>query len=512
MNNYKFNSGLFLFAAVLLSILIRFYDISERPLHNDEAVNSIKLKYLLENGNFEYDPIEYHGPSLYYFSVLGIWLTGNTELKNINEIHLRAVPIVFSLLLFLFLYLVKNHISSLTIIMASVFLILSPFLNFYSRYFIHEQLFTTLSFLLIAAIFLFNYSKKFSWLILIGILAGLLFATKETSVIVFFSIFISILLTKTYKGIKPKYFLLSILPFLIITIFLYSSFFTNIKGIADSVLTYKYYLVKSSANLDHIYPWYYYLSLFTYNNFNSTIITELIIILLAIYGIVFSFKDTAKNKEQNIFKFISIFTISFTMVVSLLDYKTPWNILTAWTGTVLLSGYGFSVLYELLNKMYLKIIFFIIVSLGSVHLLYQTFLTSFYDSSSPNNPYTYSQPTKEIFLLTDELNKIINYDQKLKICIIADNNQYWPLPWYLRKAENTAWHSAPSDDLYTFDVIISEPKYLDKITDILFNLPEQGKIDLYVPIIKKDIQIRPGKYFTCYIKNDIYLEYLYNEN
>ena len=125
-NNSKniINSGWFILAAVLIALSLRLYDISNRPLHNDEAVNSVKLKYLLEEGEFKYDPIEYHGPTLYYFSLASGWLFGADQFKDLDEVIIRIVPVVFSLLFFFILYLLRDSISSISLLIITIFLII----------------------------------------------------------------------------------------------------------------------------------------------------------------------------------------------------------------------------------------------------------------------------------------------------------------------------------------------------------------------------------------------------
>ena len=100
----KFNSGLFLLAAVFIALSLRFYDVSNRPLHNDEAVNTIKFQSLLEQNEYKYDPIEYHGPTLYYATLVAAWVSGVSNFEDLNEKIIRSVPIFFTLLLFLALF------------------------------------------------------------------------------------------------------------------------------------------------------------------------------------------------------------------------------------------------------------------------------------------------------------------------------------------------------------------------------------------------------------------------
>src|SRR5688500_4423544 len=85
--------------AVLLiaagALALRLPKLALRPMHNDEAVNTIKFKELLETGRFEYDPHEYHGPTLYYLTVPFVWLSGAKTFAQSTETPYRLVPVVF---------------------------------------------------------------------------------------------------------------------------------------------------------------------------------------------------------------------------------------------------------------------------------------------------------------------------------------------------------------------------------------------------------------------------------
>jgi len=457
---------------------------------------------------YTYDPIEYHGPTLYYFSLIGSWISGVNKYEELDENIIRGIPVFFSLILFLALFSLRNILDKSTLIIGSLFLTISPYINFYSRFFIHEILFATFTILLLVSLYHFYLKRKNSSIIWAGIFAGLIFATKETSLIVFLSIFISIVSTKYFRVFTLKSLLLMIFVFVVVSIIFYSSFFANIKGIVDSVLTYKYYFLKSSMNTEHVQPWNYYIILLGYNSFDGRIISELAIIVLSFIGIIYSFKQRENKREQLLFRLVSIFTISYFIIFSSLAYKTPWNILTGWIGVILLSGYGFTNVYYSFKNYYVKIIVIIIVTAFSLNLGYQTYITSYVDFDNQNNPYTYSQPTDQIYELTNKVDKLINFKKDILINVIAEDNQYWPLPWYLRRATNISWNDSPKSDIHKFEIIIAEPKYVEQITNLLYKIPKPGEMDLYVPLLEKDSQIRPGKYFSSYIKSDLFEEYL----
>jgi len=62
---------LWVFAAiVVLAAALRLPALDVRPMHTDEAVHAAKFARLLQQGLYEYDPEEYHGPTLNYLTLI----------------------------------------------------------------------------------------------------------------------------------------------------------------------------------------------------------------------------------------------------------------------------------------------------------------------------------------------------------------------------------------------------------------------------------------------------------
>ena len=57
----------------------------------------MKFRTLWNTGEYKYNPDEFHGPSLHYFSLPFQWLCGQ-DIDSENEAPLRSVPAFFSLL------------------------------------------------------------------------------------------------------------------------------------------------------------------------------------------------------------------------------------------------------------------------------------------------------------------------------------------------------------------------------------------------------------------------------
>ena len=67
--------GLILLITVM-ALALRLPGLANRPMHGDEAVNAVKIGELIEGKGYRYDPHEYHGPTLNYFSLIPAWLRG----------------------------------------------------------------------------------------------------------------------------------------------------------------------------------------------------------------------------------------------------------------------------------------------------------------------------------------------------------------------------------------------------------------------------------------------------
>jgi len=52
-------------AILAVAALLRLVLLTQKPLHHDEGVNGLFLATLFRTGKYQYDPSNYHGPSLY---------------------------------------------------------------------------------------------------------------------------------------------------------------------------------------------------------------------------------------------------------------------------------------------------------------------------------------------------------------------------------------------------------------------------------------------------------------
>ncbi|MCP5062669.1 MAG: TIGR03663 family protein, partial [Ignavibacteriae bacterium] len=514
----KLNNSFIFVIVIFFALFLRTFQLDNRPLHTDEAVHAVKFGELLEEGSYIYDPIEYHGPTLNYFTLVSTSLFGEETLKDINEITIRLVPAIISLLLIASLFLMYQKNNFGLVVLIAFLLTISPVLQFYSRYYIQEVLLVAFSYSTILTFYKFFGTKKILWLVISGALVGLIFATKETSIITFFAATTAIItLSIFYKGFWKKilviksHLILFVIVSSFVSILFYSSFFSNLQGIIDSVLTYGNYFSKAGNNIEHTQPWYYYIQLMFLSKTSLIFYSGIPIFVFSIAGIYFSFLHKTEVKNIFFFRFITIFSFTQATVYSFISYKTPWLVLNFWVGILFLSGFGIYQTYKIINQKYYKVIFPLLVILIFSHNIYQTYVTSFKYPYQHENPFTYSQATPEIISVAEMVMSIaeVNKDGKeVPIYIIAKDNDYWPLPWYLRTMKNVAWNNQVQNSVYQFPIIIASPEFEEEIIEKLFSIPPPGKKNLYVPLFDEYFSLRPNIEIRGYVQKDYYDLYL----
>ncbi|MCC7293069.1 MAG: TIGR03663 family protein [Phycisphaerales bacterium] len=304
---------------------LRLPHLDRRPMHGDEAVHADKLHTLWQTGEYHYDPNEYHGPTLYYLTLPVLKLAGCRSFADFTEAQLRLVPALLGIALIPMLWLVRDGLGSTGVIVAALLTAVSTAMTFYSRYYIQEMLLVFFTFLMLAAGWRYWRTRGTAWVILSGVAAGLMHATKETSVIAFGCAAAAIAVgrfsrvrTQTSSSVDPQTVAKGVartsgtcflpgdprtepceskscdamleaaqglgaahdaavtqphprrvLPGLLLagavailtSALFYSAFLTNLRGPLDSLLTYRTYFDRAGNHGLHNHPWWYYLQI-----------------------------------------------------------------------------------------------------------------------------------------------------------------------------------------------------------------------------------------------------------
>jgi uncharacterized protein (TIGR03663 family) len=269
--------------AVLIGIWFRFAQISLKPFHHDEGVNSFFLLALARQGStaYKYNPENYHGPTLYYFAAAAMKVFGETDFA------LRFWPCLFGVLTIVLLWCWRAKLGTLGLPVAGLLIALSPGLVFFSRYFIHEMMFGCCSLAIAVGAWRYAEAKEFKWLALLAIAAGVLFATKETAIITVVVLITALIsaaiweitqnllrekrwtpaalvkqLRRDWAEARPSldHTLSALIIFVFINVFFYSSAFTNWQGVGDAFRSVMHW-TKERSGTDHVHSSFYYLGI-----------------------------------------------------------------------------------------------------------------------------------------------------------------------------------------------------------------------------------------------------------
>jgi uncharacterized protein (TIGR03663 family) len=449
-------------AATIVALVLRLPRLAKRPMHGDEAIHAVKFGELLEQGLYTYDPNDYHGPTLNYFTLIPAWLTSAHNLTEINEFTVRIVPVVCGVLLVVLIFLIADGLGPAAAIYAAFLTAVSPAMVFYIRYYIQEMLLVFFTFGVIVFGYQYTRSKHITCAILTGIFAGLMHATKETCIIAFGSMLLSLVIvilmprrkdsTAYFRGsLKMPHIIAGLATAVIISALFYSSFFTNPQGILDSLGTYTTYFDRAGNNNLHTHPWYYYLKMLIYSRYDGGHIwTEALIVVLAVIG--FAAAITRKGTsfaDTGLIRFIAFYTLIMTVVYSTVPYKTPWCMLSFLHGMILLAGLGAVVLVRSMPNKPARLIIILLLFAGSSHLAWQAYFNNYKYYADSTNPYVYAHPTTDVFAIVDKIEYYAAADpngHRMDIDIICPGHDYWPLPWYLRSFSRVHYRDKVSNN------------------------------------------------------------------
>ncbi len=496
MTNKAFR-GLFV-CAVLGALLFRVVRLDVRPMHHDEANQAAKFGDLLERGEYRFDPNDHHGPSLYYLTLPAARAAGERTLAGLDETTLRLVPALFGAGLLLLSLLFAGGLSREAILAAAALAAVSPAMTYYSRFYIQETLLVFFLAALIGAGWKYVRTRSGWWALAAGLSAGMMFATKETSLILFGTLAAALGLVllmdrlgKRRDGVvregdawiwreartrPPTAFhvALFLIAATMTAVLFYTSFFQNPRGLLDSVRAIGASFNRAGHPGFHAHPWYYYFQTLAYSkSAGSPVWSEAFLLFLALAGGIAAFgHDAGKDASPRFVRFVLFFTVVTAAVYSLVPYKTPWNVLPFYFGLVILAGNGVGLLLRISRFRLVKILILGVLIPGFLNLAVQSYRANFVDHSNPANPYVYAPTSPDFLKLVAVVEKIAAASPEKKdllIKVIAPPDETWPLPWYLRGYGRVGyWTSAEAAGaLGDAAVVITSAENVEKTTATL---------------------------------------------
>jgi uncharacterized protein (TIGR03663 family) len=352
---------------LIVGAFLRLYNLSLVPLHHDEGVNGNFLVTLVREGKYTYNPENYHGPTLYFFSAVIPWLArffgGKAFGDNygLTTFNIRLITAAFGLGTLWLVLLLRKRIGTIGALAAAGLVAVSPGGVYLSRYFIHESLFVFFTLGIVVAALKYYDTERASYLILASISAALMVATKETWVINGPVLLIALVTTNIYFRLRERLAgkqnesslgdrlrqtierlggpvplatvaLTAFAVFIIVNVMFYSSFFTNYpKGVADALKTLSFWRHRTH---EHAHPFLQYFEW----------LRQIESPLLLLGGIGAAIAVWRGNNRFALFA--AQWAFGLLVGYSLVEYKTPWIALNFIVPLAIIGGYALDQLYR----------------------------------------------------------------------------------------------------------------------------------------------------------------------
>ncbi|HEV2862605.1 MAG TPA: flippase activity-associated protein Agl23 [Pyrinomonadaceae bacterium] len=457
---------------LMLATALRFYALDLKPLHHDEGVNGFFLTNLLNGLGYRYDPQNYHGPSLYFLTAPLAKLAGLKTYAVRIPVALFGVGTVWLVLA------LRRNLGAVAALAAAALVAVSPGAVYYSRYFIHETPFVFFTLAIVVAALRFHETGGPGHLMLLALSAALLFTTKETAFISAGTLVLAALVAWSWvqltggpaaavtraerrrKGeatgltanffrrhdrMAPLYVAVAASLFVAVYVLLYTSFFTNSKGLSDSFAAFDVWS-KTGASDFHAKPFYTYVKWLLQE--------EGPILILAAAGAAFALFERRKNRFAI---FAGAWAFGLLLAYSLIKYKTPWLVLSFIVPLCLAAGYA----VQALGRLIWAPLSIILAAAALAVCLYQSVVVNFVRYDDDRYPYVYShtqrealEMVREVERLRDRLRERTRADRPPRVTIASP--EYWPLPWYFQGIPGVAYEQKvnPSYDPLTVDAVI----------------------------------------------------------
>jgi len=510
--NRWFAPGLFLL--IILALALRLPQLDRRPMHNDEGLNAMKFRSLWADNDYKYDPHEFHGPTLPYATLPFAWTWPTPDFNQFTEITFRLVTVSFGVGLLLLLPLLLGGLGKPATLCAAVLTAISPAMVFYSRYYIHEMALVFFTTLTIGAGWRYVQTKSLAWCLLAGAGLGLMYATKETFVLAAGCLALAVICTLLWSRwvdgahveIKSRldfgHIGAALALALLVSLVLFTSFFTNASGPLDSLRTYLPWLHRAGGSSPHVQPWDFYLRRLIFFHYeNGPVWSEALIVALAAIGFVTALaRPGPEQTNATLIRTVAFYTAGLTLIYTLISYKTPWCLLGFLHGMILLAGVGATAILSACKPRWLRWTTGVVLAVAAVQLGWQAWRASFPYGASQLNPYVYAQTSPDVLKLVGKIEALANaspqgHDTVVKV--MSSEESYWPLPWYLRQFKNVGWwHKVPDAPLAPIMLVAStyEAKFDER--------PEKTHL------MAGYFQLRPQVFFELYVELGLWGDYI----
>jgi uncharacterized protein (TIGR03663 family) len=504
---------------LIVGALLRLYNLSLVPLHHDEGVNGNFLVTLVREGKYTYNPENYHGPTLYFFSAVIPWIArffgGKVFGENygLTTFNIRLVTAAFGVGTIWLALLLWKRIGRIGALSAAGLIAVSPGAVYLSRYFIHESLFVFFTLGIVVAALKYYDTGRSTYLILASISAALMVATKETWIINGPVLLIALVTTNIYFWLRERLagkpsesslgerlqqaierfggpvplttiVLMAFAIFILVNILFYSSFFTNYpKGVADALQTLRFW---SHRTHEHEHPWYQYVYWLLQE--------EAVVMVVGGIGALIA----VLRANSRLAVFLSLWSFGLLAGYSLVGYKTPWIALNFIVPIALTAGSALEAAYQKLREFGQPRLFIAIAVLIAMPCVYQMYQLNFVHYDDDAYPYVYAHTRREMLTMLGQIDRISNRigtGTDTGIALVSPD--YWPLPWYFRDYKKVGYYQqiVPTTEPMIIGSTAQEEKLKETYGDRYILITSDKEDGSYA--------LRPGVDLLLYVRKDV---------
>jgi uncharacterized protein (TIGR03663 family) len=236
--------------------------------------------------------------------------------------------------------------------------------------------------------------------------------------------------------------------FLFLNVVFYSSFFTNPKGVPDSLKALNVW-AKTGASEFHAKPWYTYVK--------WLIQEETPILALGALGSALALW----LGRSRFAVFAGAWAFGTMAAYSLVKYKTPWLVLNFTVPMAIAGGYAVAVLDAWSRRRWgTRLPAQILMAVALALCLYQTVVLNFREYDNDRYPYVYSHTRRDFNVLVGEINATAaraGTATDTRIAVTSPgpgSDSYWPLPWYLNDYKSVGYYGQLTADLPQMPIVV----------------------------------------------------------
>lgn len=512
----------------IVAFFLRFFALGDKPLHHDESLHAYYSWELFKGMGYAYNPMM-HGPLQFHGNAFMYLLFGASDYTCR---FLAATCSMFSLVL---IYMLRPYMGRAGALFAGLIMTLSPSFVYFGRFTREDIYYATFTLMMAFALIAYLSTRRPGYLYFGAAGLALAFATKEvifiTGYIFVFALVFRWLwersnptpgetqLTDALRDIgkNPRFLYYATAVFMGIMILLYTTFFSNPKGIIDAFTKSVSYWLGQHEVERGSQPVYFYAALLplyetisvlgtlaamVYYGFirdrnnrlwrligygllaaawwvfvmmgrqTSGLVFAILLVTLGT-GLLAYYSYGARNLWAT---FLIVWSLSSFSDMSFAGERMPWLILHSLLPMLLLTGTLLNDLWESLPRWRAWIIGGVAVL--ALALVHNTANLVFYEKgANPAEQLVYVQSSTDVPQVVKQLkNMSRRLNGNLEMKITCEDYCSWPFAWYLRDFKNVGYPkfsaSQPEGSIEKNPVILSgvemaAPGHDDRVAQLL---------------------------------------------